>query len=213
MDEGDPRFANVDLGSLLEDLWHYARGLFKQEKCAAESSVLPGTGTSPEDLVYGALTEFIAKQPNWRPTTPENAYTHLYFFVRKMIRRDFLDLIKDGRAYKRTEIIGARKTRSGVDASPPDDLPDDHDLLAGLVGELNDEEVSRRAHAAVRGDFELEEYLNAVLTEDCTKCSQVAAHLGITLREAKRRRDRLKTRLTPLKRFIEAGRASKSHQA
>jgi hypothetical protein len=212
MDENDQRFSNVDLGSLLEDLFGYAKWLFGQKKCGGDDPVLPGTGKSSKDLVKDALTEFILKRPDWHPSSPETAQAELFFLVRKMVKNDFLDLIKDGRAYKRTEIIGAKKVGRGEDVRSQDEPSDEDELLLGLVEGLNDEEIVRRAYSAAEGAPELEEYLGAVLRDGYTKPSKVAAHLGINLREATRRRDRLKTRLTPLMRALGTGRLSKSHR-
>src|ERR1041385_3652195 len=200
MEENDPRFSHVDLGSLLEDLYNFAKGLFRQKKCSAEDAILPGTGKSPEDLVNNALTVFIIKKPNWRPSSPETAQAQMFFLVRKMVKNKFIDLVRSP-AYK-----GAIKGQAGEDSALADDFPDGDDESGVLLEELNDEEIIRRAYAAVEGEPDLEEYLDAVLRDGYTKRSKVAAHLEIDLRDATRRRDKLKTRLLPLKRALEAGR-------
>lgn len=212
MEEDDPRFAHVDLGSLLEDLSNYAKVLFNQRQCAGDEAMLPGTGKSPEDLAYNALTEFIIKNRDWCPSSPETAQTEMYFWVRKILKNDFLDLMR-GRAFKDTEILGARDGQVGQDSQVHTEPAGREDFLPDLAQVLNDEEIIRRAYAAVEGEPELEEYLDAVLRDNYTKRSKVAKHLEIDLLEATRRRDRLKTRLLPLMRALGLFKASKSHKA
>jgi hypothetical protein len=213
MDANNPRFSYVNWDPLLEDLLDYAKGLFRQEKCDGEESILPGTGKSAKDLVFDAATEFIVKQVEWRPSSPENATKELFYLLRTVIKHDFLDLVRDGRAYKRTEIIGAGNADRDGGSGPEDEPADEDGWLEGLIDKMSDEAVEQRAYAAVEGKPELKEYLDAVLCEGYTKRKKVADHLGINLQEAERRRGKLKTRLTPLKRALEAGRASKSHRA
>ena len=213
MDANDPRFSDINWEPLLEGLVEYAKGLFRQEKCDGEESILPGTGKSAKELVFDAATEFIVKQLEWRSSSPENATKELFYLLRKVINHDFLDLVRDGRAYKRTEILGALNTDRDGNSASMDEAADEDEWLEGLIDEMSDEEVERRAYAAVEGHPELREYLDAVLREGYTKRKKVASHLGIDLREAESRRGKLKTRLTPLKRVLEARRMSKSHRA
>jgi hypothetical protein len=211
MDEHDPRFSNVDLGSLLEDLFDYAKSLFDPSKCGGDDPSLTGAGKSPKDLVHEALTEFIIKKTDWCPPA-ESAQAQLFYYVRTMIKNDFLDLVRDGRAHKRTDIIGATQRHRG-DGDSSDELPSEDVSFRNLTQDLNDDEIIRRAYKAVEGEPELAEYLDAVFRDGHTKRSKVASEIGIGIPEASRRRDRLKTRLTPLKRALEAGIAAKSHRA
>jgi hypothetical protein len=212
MNETDPRFSNVDFGSLLEDLFRFARSLVDPKKFGGDDPILTGTGKSANDLVKDALTEFIVKARDWSPSSRERNQAELFFFVRTMIRNDFLDLIKDGRAHKRTEIIdiSLEQTTHYLDAGA---LPINADeSLKRMVDELDDSEVVRRAYGAVHDQPELKEYLDAILRDGSIKRNQVASDLGIDLRQATQRRDRLKTRLRPLMRALEAQR-TKSHRA
>jgi hypothetical protein len=210
MDEHDPRFTHVDLSSLLEDLFAYAKSLFDPSKFGGDDPILTGAGKSPKDLVHEALTEFIIKKTEWCPPA-ESAQAQLFYYVRRMIKNDFLDLVRDGRAHKRTDIIGATRL-SGVGDSSDEPATEDGSG-ASLTQGLNDDEIVRRAYKAVDKEPDLVEYLDAVFRDGYTKRSQVASEIGIDLPEATRRRDRLKTRLTPLKRALEASSASKSHRA
>lgn len=212
MEEDDPRFSHVDLGSLLEDLSNYAKGLFTQRKCTGDEAMLPGTGTSPEDLACEALTVFVIKMRDWRPSSPDTAQTELYFLVRKILEHDFIDLVR-GRAFKDTEILRAGDGQAGLDGDLPYEHVSESVALPDLAEVLNDEEIIRRAYAAVEGKPDLEEYLDAVLRDHYTKRSKVAKHLALDLKEATRRRDRLKTRLLPLMRALGLVQASKSHKA
>jgi hypothetical protein len=212
MEEDDPRFSHVNLGSLLEDLSNYARGLFGQRKCFGDEVMLPGTGKSPEDLAYSALTEFIVKKRDWHPSSPDTAQTEVYFFVRKILKNDFIDLVR-GRAFKDTEILNSREGEAGQDSQLTYEPVGGDESPLNLAEVLNDDEIIRRAYVAVEGEPELEEYLDAVLRDSYTKRSKVAKHLEIDLSEATRRRDRLKTRLLPLMRALGLFKASKSHKA
>jgi|ERR1051325_732212 hypothetical protein len=210
MEKADPRFHNIDLGSLLEDLFRHANWLFGQKHCGADDSVMPGTGISSHDLVKAALTQFIVEKGEWRPTALPKAQAELFFFVRRMITNDFLDLLKKGRAFQRTLIIDDSNRGSGTIETRQ--LPNDDSKCTNPNQDLEDDEISKRAYKAVEGEPDLRDYLDAVLRDSHTKRSTVAKEIGISLDEATRRRDRLKTRLTPLKRALEA-RASKSHVA
>lgn len=213
MHANDPRFSNVNWNPLLEDLVDYAKGLFRQEKCDGEESILPGTGKSAKELVFDAATAFIAKQTEWHPSSPENASKELFYWLRTVVKHDFLDLVREGRAYKRTEILGARSADRDGESGPKHEYANEDEQLEGMVDEMSDQVVEHRAYAAVEDNPELKEYLDAVLRDGWTKRKKIAEHLGITLQEAEKRRGRLQTRLTPLKRALDAGRASKSHRA
>lgn len=212
MDETDPRFSNVDFGSLLEDLFRFAKSLVDPKKYGGDDPILTGTGKSANDLVKDALTEFIVKARDWSPSSRERNQAEIFLYVRKMIRNDFLDLIKDGRAHKRTEIIDITQTQTSNysgDGAPP---MDGDESLTRMVDELDDSEIARRAYRAVQDEPELKEYLDAILRDGYIKRSQVAFDLGIDLRQATQRRDRLKTRLRPLMTALKAQR-TKSNRA
>ena len=211
MDETDPRFSNVDFGSLLEDLFRFARSLVDPKKYGGDDPILTGTGKSAKDLVKDALTEFIVKVRDWSPSSRERNQAELFLFVRKMIRNDFLDLIKDGRAHKRTEIIDITTAQTANYSGDGTPMNADESLTQ-IIDELDDSEVARRAYRAVHDEPELKEYLDAILRDGYIKRSQVAFDLGIDLRQATQRRDRLKTRLRPLMRALEAQK-TKSHGA
>jgi len=80
-----------------------------------------------------------------------------------------------------------------------------------LIRDLTDAKIAERAYASVKGEPELLEYLRCVLEEGVTKRSGVAKALNISLAEATRRQERLQTRLTPLRRALEARRTRRSN--
>src|ERR1044072_1645409 len=146
MDETDLRFSNVDFGSLLEDLFRFAKSLVDPTKHGGDDQILTGTGKSAKYLVKDALTEVIVKDKDWSPSSRERNQAEIFYYVRTMIRNDYLDLIKDGRAHKRTEIIDITQRQTGnnsVDAVAPINADKS---LTRIVDELDDSEVARRAY-------------------------------------------------------------------
>jgi hypothetical protein len=204
MESYDNRFEGIDLGKLLEDLCRFVTRRFHRE-FRNQTTVLRGNAFSPQDLVHEALTKFIIKNVDWQPLHPENPQADMFRFVRRIVHNGFLDLVKDGRAYKRTQSSGDIEIEEGLEGFKEDSISD------VLIRDLTDAEIAERAYGFVKGEPELLEYLRCVLQEGITKRSRVAQALNISLAEATRRRDRLQTRLTPLKRALEARRARQSN--
>jgi hypothetical protein len=203
MQPSDSRFSGVDVGSLLEDLIGCAESMFRK-RFGDKNTVLPGSAKSAEGLVHEALTQFIIKEKDWRPRCADTQQAELFYFLRKAIWHDFLDLFKDGRAFKRTEALDEEN-----------DKPASHDvdLLTALITACTDDDITKVAYQAVTDEPELEEYLDCILRDCITKRSEITQRLGITPQEARRRQERLRTRLLPWKRSLDFKRASKSQAA
>lgn len=206
MDLSDPLFSRVDLILLVKRLTACAAKWFLQEGCSGEESVLPATGKSAKELAFDTVTEFIEGKVEWQPTSKESADIELYRLLRKVMRNDFLDLMKEGREYKRTEVLEPSEGGEGAwgeYSTKP--------TLANLPGDteegfysLNAAIVARRVLPLVKGDAELEEYVNAVLRGGCTKREDIAAYLGITAQEVTSRRRKLRIKLASWKRSLDA---------
>jgi hypothetical protein len=206
MDLSDPLFSRVDLVLLVKRLTACAAKWFLQEGCSGEESVLPATGKSAKELAFDTVTEFIKGTVEWQPTSEESADVELYRLLRKVMRNDFLDLVKEGREYKRTKVLEPSEGGEGAwgeYSSKP--------TLANLPGDaeedfysLNAAIVARRVLPLVKGDTELEDYVNAVLRGGCTKREDIAAYLGITVQEVNSRRKKLRIKLASWKRSLDS---------
>ena len=122
------------------------------------------------------------------------------------MRNDFLDLVKEGREYKRTKVLEPSEGGEGAWGEYTSKL-----TLANLPGDteegfysLNAAIVARRVLPLVKGDSELEDYVNSVLRGGCTKREDIAAYLGITVQEVTSRRKKLRIKLASWKRSLDA---------
>lgn len=98
-------FGAIQWSRLLKRLTACAAKWFLQEGCIGEESVLPATGKSAKELAFDTVSEFINGRIEWRPKSSESADVELYLLLRKVMRHDFLDLVKSGRAYRRTDVL------------------------------------------------------------------------------------------------------------
>src|SRR5688572_20836325 len=105
MSVDDPRFANINWDSLLRRLTACAAKWFLQENCLDEEAVLPATGKSAKELAFEVLTEFIKGNIELVQQSDVMSEGELFSLLRRVMRHDFLDLVKKGRAYKRTTVL------------------------------------------------------------------------------------------------------------
>src|SRR6266545_2333583 len=151
METNDLGFSEIQWGLLLKRLTSCAAKWFLQEGCSGDESVLPATGKSAKELAFDAVTEFIKGGITWMPKSDRNADLELYLVLRKVMRHDFLDLVKEGRPYKRTDVIDPSSPEnegSGgrVNARVLNDLPSD---TGGEFYSLNAALVARRIQPLV----------------------------------------------------------------
>jgi hypothetical protein len=198
-------FTDIQWDRLLKRLTASAAKWFLQESCSGEESVLPATGKSAKELAFDTVTEFIKGRIEFRPTSKESADLELVLLLRKVMRHDFLDLVKEGRAYKRTDVLDP--STDGDDAwgeyekGPTlDKLPADSEKG---FSSLNAAVVARRVLPLVLDDHELVDYVKAVLVEGCLKREDIATCLQISHQEATNRQRRLRKKLASWKRGIE----------
>ncbi|MDQ3816249.1 MAG: hypothetical protein M3362_00995 [Acidobacteriota bacterium] len=206
MDLSDPLFSRVDLGLLVKRLTACAAKWFLQEGCSGDESVLPATGKSAQELAFDTAMKFIKGEVELRPTSEESVEVELYRLLRRVMRNDFLDLVKEGREYKRTKVLEPSDGGESTWGEHGNKL-----TLADLPGKaeegfysLNAAIVARRVLPFIKGDAELENYVDAVLRGGCTKREDIATYLGITVQEVTSLRKKLRLRLAPWKQSLDA---------
>lgn len=189
---------SIDLNLLLKQLVACASKWFLEEHCFNPDDMLPATGKSATELAYDIVGSFLEGGIGIDRDPEQVQHVDVFRVLRHAMRNDFLDLVKQGRAYKRTEIYDVvQTTGEAVDADPG--------RLPSLDGIASSEEcdfealelhsVEQRIFEAIGKDPPLKEYVQAVLRYGCLKREDIAEHLGITPQEATNRRRRLRDRL------------------
>jgi DNA-directed RNA polymerase specialized sigma24 family protein len=183
----DSRFVNVNFDSLLSRLYAVAQGLFARQGLKGDASILPGTGKSAEDLVLDTVQAFVqGEKIKWRPEHPDEDPYPLLLIAMK---RDFLDLVRKGRAYKRTIVVdsveeeeNSKRTEQGAD-------------LEEGSGKAEDDETKVKIYSLLEGNKELEEYVEAILELGLKKPNDIAEILGITTGQVRSRQRKVRTKL------------------
>lgn len=189
---------------LIKRLVASAQKWFVEEECFEQDDVLPGTGKSAKELVFDAVTGFIKKEINWYPASSESANEEVYQLLRKVIRHDFLDLVKEGRAYKKTQVVDAIKDEEadGSESARQLALEELPDAFNEGFYDLDVAMTLRRIIPLLKGDYQLEEYVKAVLRHGCIKREDIATCLGISPDEVTKRQRRLQLRLASWRRSL-----------
>lgn len=198
----DSRFANVDFDSLLSRLYVVAQGLFARQGLKGHSSILSATGKSAEDLVLEVVTSFIVGEKlEWRPKRPDEDPFPLLVTV---LKHDFLDLVRGGRAHKRTVVVGSLQEKEDLGGGYPDQAVQIHMKAEDLV-------TKERVYDLVKGERQLQEYVEVVLELGLTKPKDIAEFLGISSDQVRNRQRRLRTRLARWHRSVTMSDRRKSH--
>jgi DNA-directed RNA polymerase specialized sigma24 family protein len=185
----DSRFANVDFDSLLSRLLTAAQALFARQGLEGDASLLPGTGTSAEDLVLDTAQAFIkGEKVEWRPKNPDEDPYPLLLVI---MRHDFLDLVKKGRAYKRTKVVDSIE-EEGHRGSIEQEVVDAEELFSKAEGDVVTKE---KIYSLVAGDKEIEEYVEAILELGLRKPKELAEFFGITTDQLRLRQRKARTKL------------------
>lgn len=210
MEPFETDFNSLQWDRLLKRLTGCAARWFLQEGCLGAESVLPATGKSAKELAFDTVTEFIKGRIDWKPKTDESADFELYLLLKKVMRHDFLDLVKEGRAYKRTDVLDpstdGKEAWGEYDSGPTlDNLSADSEKdFYGLDAAI----VARRVLPLVLDDHHLVDYVNAVLVGRCLKREDIATYLQISPQEVTNRQRRLRKKLASWKRSIELSAAA-----
>lgn len=212
MDTNHTDFSLINWDSLIQQLTATAARWFAEEKCFGEEAVLPATGKSAVDLVRDAITTFIKGEIDWEPTSVETMNKELLALLRHVVRNDFLDLVKDRRAYKRTDVLdiykdenatGDNKNRALTIEDLPAPISDGfHSLEAAII--------KRRIFPLLENDRDLEEYVDAVLRKGASKREDIATLLNISPQEVTNRQRRIRLKLMSWKQDVEKSMHTKS---
>jgi hypothetical protein len=173
-----------DWESLLKRLTAVALGLFCDRNCRDEEAVLPGTGASAKDLVYGAILEFLKKEAEYRVKSDEDRFR----LILTIMKRDFFDLVKPRREHSRTLI-----------------LDEEHDggLSRRLANKQDSEEIFAAVDAAseakklyhlAEGERELIDLIDAAAEIGQRKKEDIAYVLGVTSNQLTNMQKKLKYR-------------------
>ncbi len=181
----------VDWLLLHKRLRLHAASWFRDEGCFDENAVLPNTGTSAKDLASNTILNLM-KEDQWRQVSAQG---YLFPYACRMMRNDFLDLVKklEYRKTLITESISGEHKQS---------------LIASLS---NTNDVIENAEAAslvksLQASLDLDEmektYLDIWLVKRVIKREDIAHILGVSVREATDIRRRLLYKLKP---FMSSG--------
>lgn len=210
MDPDSTDFSCLNWTLLIKRLLVVATRWFADEKCFGDEAMLPATGKSAEDLVFDAVSEFIKGNIEWRPKSVATANDELFFLLRRVVRNDFLDLIKMGRAYKRTDVVDPYPSGGADDGQPQ---PATIDEMPGPLGEefdrLEEALIARRIAPLLEGNPDLRSFVGAVLRDGCIKREDIAASLGVPPDEVSKLQRRLRIELASWKRGIDNARRKK----
>lgn len=203
-------FSDVQWASLLKRLTTCAAKWFLEENCLEAESVLPATGQSAKDLAFDTVAAFVRGEIVWEAKSTESVELGLYLLLKKVMRNDFLDLVKERRAYKMTDVLDPSN-----DGDQSSDEFKDLMTLASLPGDAEEEHyrlnaaiVARRILPLVDDDQHLVDYVNAVLVRGCLKREDIAACLQVNPEEITNRQRRLRTKLASWKRSVERAAAA-----
>jgi hypothetical protein len=189
---------------LLKPLTSCAARWFLEESILGRDDILPATGTSPKDFAFDTIIKFIEEGMRFRAKSPETYERDLFSFLKKVMRNDFLDLIKS-HEYDRTDVVDA-VTAVGDEQSGPvlEELPD-ASAEDGFYS-LEAAAIARKVLPLIEDDPELKEFVEAVLCFGQTKREDIAETLGITPQEVTYRKNRLRVRLASWHRSVQASR-------
>jgi DNA-directed RNA polymerase specialized sigma24 family protein len=195
--------AQVDLEEVLHRLALHARHLITAVRClGVEDLELPG-GDSPVDLASATLLKFLDPRDAtvvWSESKGPPTTAGLLTFLRLVLERDFLDLVRSKR-YRATVYPDRNKEDiepQGVDGDWFDSLP------AESAGPEN-EAMSRKVRVWLLEQFREEPDLEAILRVQLEMDGynafsnlELARRLAVPVAEIENRKRRLKTRLNNL---------------
>lgn len=195
--------AQVDLEEVLHRLALHARHLITAARClGVEDLELPG-GDSPVDLASATLLKFLDPRDAtvvWSESKGPPTTAGLLAFLRLVLERDFLDLVRSKR-YRATVYPDRNKEDiepQGVDGDWFDSLP------ADSPGPEN-EAMSRKVRVWLLEQFREEPDLEAILRVQLEMDGynafsnlELARMLAVPVAEIENRKRRLKTRLNNL---------------
>ena len=207
---GDNRYTEINWNRLLKRLSACAAKWFLQEECLHREDVLPATAMSAVELTNNIVSEFIKGRIKWDQSTGEEG---LFRVIRVAMKRDFLDLVKTGRAYKKTDVLDVFSregdTIEGHRKAPVlENLPDPTD--SGFYC-MDAAFTSAVIYPLIGNDIELKEFVDAVLYCGCLKREDIATVLGVSPQEVTNRQRRLRLALAPWYSRVQASSKPTGH--
>ena len=199
--------SKIDLDLLLVRLTACAGKWFLQRGVSHIEDILPATGKSAIDLARNTVTQFIEGKIKYKQQSDKDINPEVFGLLRQAMWRDFLDLVKDGREYDRTNVLDAtadgkkdRERKSSVRQT----VDRFADRSQSSFEELNKELVLRRVMPCLDGEEHLKEYVRAVVEYGCIKREDIAAFLKISPQEATNRQRSLRTKLASWARTVRS---------
>ena len=195
--------AQVDLEEVLHRLALHARHLIAAARClGVEDLELPG-GDSPVDLASATLLKFLDPRDAtvvWSESKGPTTTAGLLTFLRLVLERDFLDLVRSKR-YRAT----VYPDRNKEDVEPQGVDGDWFDSLPAASRSPENEAMSHKVRAWLLEQFREEPDLEAILRFQLEMDGynaftnlELARMLAIPVAEIENRKRRLKTRLNNL---------------
>jgi DNA-directed RNA polymerase specialized sigma24 family protein len=176
-----------------------------------KDDILSSTGMSAQDIAYSAVFEFINGRIKWEQNTGEQG---LFKVILTAMRRDFLDLVREDRAHKRTAVMDTYKNEDDSSGENRQEPP----VLESIPDPSKDgffcEEAAftaKQIYPFIENDAELKEYADAILYCGCTKREDIATVLGISSQEVTNRQRRIRLALAPWYRRVQVNRKSTGH--
>lgn len=173
-----------DWESLISRLMAVALGWFGQRNCRGEETVLPGTGTSAQDLAYNALLEFLKNQHKYRVKSDEDRFR----LSVTIMKRDFFDMVKAGCEHSRTVILDAEH-----DGGLSERLAGEEDMRSVSAAADVASEAKRFYHLA-EGEQPLIDFIDAAAEFGHLKREEIADLIGVTPSELTNMQKKLRYR-------------------
>ena len=195
--------AQVDLEEVLHRLALHARHLITAASClGVDDLALPG-GDSPLDLASATLLKFLDPRDAsvvWRERLGPPTTAGLVIFLRVVMERDFLDLVRSKRY--RDAVYPDRALEDTGSEEYEDDW---FDALPTRVTDPEQDAIREEETAWLLQQFREEPELDAILRLQLERDGynaftnlELARKLGVTVAEIENRKRRLKTRLKKL---------------
>lgn len=166
--------------------------------------ILPATGISPKEFAFDTILKFADGGLKFRPKSAETYDKDLFNFLRTVMWRDFLDLLKS-HGYDKTDVIDA--VRAAGDERPCEVLEEVPDAAAGDgFHSIEAAAIAMKVLPLVEVDPELKEFVEAVLCFGRTKREDIAEILGVAPQEVTNRKNRLRVVLASWYRSVQASR-------
>lgn len=190
-----PGWEAFDWLDLIGRLTKRAFRWFRAEGCLHPEAVLPGTGTSAVDLVYDTLTKVFREEARFISSAQG---ADPFPFIATVMRHDFLDLVKQGREYKRTRMADDQedeRTQRELARMP---------AQADGIDEARNSVLFSQVCSIIGADDKLRRLLEALLIRGLVKRAELAYDLEVDEQEVTNMNRRLAYKLKPFRHLFAA---------